>query len=49
MITIINSVVIICFTILAIHFQHWWIVLFALLFLHWKEKYTKPKDDDDKG
>ena len=24
-------------------------LLFALLFLHWKEKYTKPKDDDDKG
>lgn len=28
-----NSVVVICFTLLDIHFDKWWIVLFALLFL----------------
>lgn len=26
-----NSIVVICFTALAIHFNHWWIVLFAFL------------------
>lgn len=26
-----NSIVVICFTILAIYFNHWWIVLFACL------------------
>lgn len=28
-----NSVVVICFTLLAIHFDKWWIALLALLFL----------------
>lgn len=28
-----NSVVMICFCILAVYFNHWWIVLFAALFL----------------
>lgn len=27
-----NSISLICFTILAIVFKHWWIVLFAALF-----------------
>ena len=27
-----NSISLICFTILAIIFKHWWIVFFALLF-----------------
>lgn len=26
-----NSIVVICFTALAVHFNHWWIVLFACL------------------
>lgn len=26
-----NSVVVICFTLLSIHFDKWWIVLFSLL------------------
>lgn len=26
-----NSIVVICFTALAVHFNHWWIVLFAVL------------------
>lgn len=28
-----NSVVMICFSALAIYFNHWWIVLFSALFL----------------
>lgn len=32
-IIILNAIVLICFTILAVHFEHWWIFLFALLFL----------------
>lgn len=28
-----NSIVIVCFTILALEFGHWWIVLFSWLFL----------------
>lgn len=28
-----NSISLICFTILAIKFQKWWIVFFAILFL----------------
>lgn len=27
-----NSVVVICFTLLAVRFDKWWIALFALLF-----------------
>lgn len=27
-----NSIVVICFTALAVHFNHWWIVLFSALF-----------------
>lgn len=27
-----NSIALICFTVLAILFNHWWIILFALLF-----------------
>lgn len=26
-----NSIVVICFTALAVHFNHWWIVLFACI------------------
>lgn len=29
---LLNSVPIICLTLVAIHFEKWWIVLFALLF-----------------
>ena len=28
-----NVVSVVCFTVLAIHFHKWWIILFALLFL----------------
>ena len=28
-----NSVVMLCFAALAIHFNHWWIVLFAAFFM----------------
>ena len=28
-----NSIVMICFTALAVHFNHWWIVLFAAFFV----------------
>lgn len=40
---IMNSVTVICFTILAIYFKHWWIVLFAYLFFF--TKYREVKDD----
>lgn len=37
-----NCVSLICFTILAIIFKHWWIVLFSVLFL-----VSIGKDDSD--
>ena len=37
-----NIVSIICFTILAIMFNHWWIIFFSLLFMVKVEK----KDDN---
>ena len=36
-----NIVSVACFTTLAIHFEKWWIVLFALLFL------VSVKSDDE--
>lgn len=42
-VTIINSVAIICFSILAYVFGKWWIILFALLF------YMKTTDNEDGG
>ena len=45
---IINITAIICFTVLAIHFEKWWIVLFSALFMF---SQTTHRDDDkrDKG
>lgn len=43
-IMIINCVTIVCFTILAVIFDHWWIILFALLFLFTIER----KESEDK-
>lgn len=34
---VLNTITIICFTILAIVFRYWWIVLFSILFLYYKE------------
>ena len=45
MATIIDIVAIMCFSALAIHFDHWWISLFALLFMM-KATYTKEDDED---
>ena len=39
-----NSISLICFTILAITFQKWWIVFFALLFL---SSIGKSEDKED--
>ena len=39
--TIENSINLICFTLLAIVFRHWWIVFFALLFLTHVDKEGK--------
>lgn len=39
-----NCVSIVCFTVLAIHFDKWWIALFALLFMMTVEN----KKDDKK-
>ena len=36
-----NIVTIICFTILAIIFNHWWIIFFSLLFM------VKAEEKDD--
>lgn len=30
---LINITSLVCFTLLAIHFEHWWIVLFAYFFM----------------
>ena len=42
-----NSVVIICFTALAVLFNHWWIIFFALLFMSDYKEVTRPKDKDE--
>lgn len=44
-----NIVSIICFTILAIVFNRWWIVFFSILFLSTieYEYHSEKKDDDD--
>lgn len=39
-----NTVPIVCFTHLAIHFDKWWIVLFALLF---SVSYKSKKEDSE--
>lgn len=42
-----NIVSIICFTILAIVFNRWWIIFFSILFLTTIEYHSEKKDDDD--
>ena len=43
-----NSVVLICFTVLVIVFEHWWIVLFGLLFMsNYKETPVNRKETTD--
>ena len=34
---IVNSIIIICFTILAVVFSKWWIILFSALFLYYEK------------
>ena len=52
-VVILNCVSIICFTALAIIFKHWWIVLFAMLFLfqektcHETKRTGESEDKDD--
>ena len=38
-----NSVVMLCFAALAIHFNHWWIVLFAAFFMSSLERKSPAK------
>ena len=40
-----NIVSIICFTILAIMFNHWWIIFFSLLFMVKAEEKDDNKED----
>lgn len=40
-----NIVTIICFTILAIMFNHWWIIFFSLLFMVKVEEKDDNKED----
>lgn len=42
--------VIVCFIVLAVVFQHWWIVLFSILFLNVRiqEGNQKERKDDEK-
>lgn len=42
-----NIVSIICFTILAIVFNKWWIVFFSILFITFFEYHSEKKDDND--
>ena len=42
---LINIISIICFTVLAIHFEKWWIVLFAYFFI-FSVRITKEKQND---
>lgn len=44
-----NAVIMICWTILAVVFDHWWIALFSLLFVNsirWKRE-DKKEDNDE--
>lgn len=44
-----NIVVVICFTALAIYFNHWWIALFSALFIasaHYKDDDKKKEDEN---
>lgn len=40
-----NSISLICFTILAIVFKTWWIVLFAILFTSFVDKDKKEREE----
>lgn len=42
-----NIVSIICFTILSIVFNHWWIVLFSILFLTIFKSSKRLEEDDE--
>ena len=43
-----NTAVIVAFTVLAIIFKHWWIAMFALLFLFsHKERRRKDESEED--
>ena len=44
-----NSIVIIAFVFLAIHFNHWWICLFAGLFVSGYHVRVETHDEDNKG
>ena len=46
-----NIAVIVCFTLLAIHFDHWWIVLFSLLLFaqYHSEDLDNEENDFDVG
>lgn len=46
-----NSIALICWTVLAVIFRHWWIALFSLLFMaevkaHYK---TRNNEEDNKN
>lgn len=41
-----NSMVVICFTVLAIYFGKWWIILFSCLFYSSLEVAKEPKQDN---
>lgn len=42
-----NSVVVICFTLLAIHFDKWWIVLFSAFFVTFVEYKNKESQKEE--
>jgi predicted secreted protein len=43
-----NTVPVVCLTLLAVHFEKWWIVLFALLF-GVSYKSTSKEDEKDEN
>lgn len=44
-----NIVSIICFTFLAIHFEKWWIVLFAAIFILTYKSENKLNKEEEEG
>ena len=42
-----NTVPVICLTVLAVHFETWWIVLFALLFGFTYRETDKKENEKD--
>ena len=44
-----NAISVTCFTFLAIHFEKWWIALFAILFMFSYKSTNTDDEEEDKN